>query len=74
MTTFSRENLKSLRKRKRAESNFFENDKPILDRSKVTDRADNVKAMDYPLISCGSKEKIHGLPCRPKGIKIVKEY
>ena len=71
---FLRANLKNSENKKIRINNFFENDKPTLDRSKVTDRTDNVKAMDYPLISCGSKERIHGLPCRPKGIKIVKEY
>ena len=59
---FLKANLKNSENKKIRTNNFFGNDKPILDRSKVMDRTDNVKAMDYPLISCGSGGKIHGLP------------
>ena len=66
--------MKNSENKKIRTNNFFENDKPILDRSKVTDRTDNVKAMDYPLISCGSGAKYTDSPPSKKGIKIVKEY
>lgn len=71
MTTFSAENLESLRNRKRKTSNLFGSKEQTLDlcREKEITRKEHWRN-GIPLIPCESEgKKYTGYPHRPKGMK-----